>query len=84
MLDRRTYSQDMSQFFKGFEGNVLKFCAYYIESKLGKNNTLKPMPEFFEAFESFYEKVFYYYIGCNYFCTCDVCCHTGRQIRRLL
>jgi exodeoxyribonuclease V beta subunit len=59
--NRKTYSEEMNLFFKGYDGNVLKFCASYIESKLGKKNTLKPMPEFFKAFEKFYEKVFYTY-----------------------
>jgi exodeoxyribonuclease V beta subunit len=61
IANRKTYCDEMNQFFKGFEGNVLKFCANYIESKLGKKNTLKPMPEFFKAFEVFYEKLFYTY-----------------------
>jgi exodeoxyribonuclease V beta subunit len=61
VASRKTYSEEMNQFFKGFGGNVLKFCAQYIESKLGKKNILKPMPDFFKAFESFYEKLFYTY-----------------------
>ena len=61
IANRNTYAQDMSNFFSGFNGNVLKFCADYIESKLGKKNTLKPMPKFFMVFETFYNKVIYTY-----------------------
>ncbi len=58
---RQVYHDDMKQFFMGYEGSVLKFCASYIESKLGKKNTLKPMPQFFVDFELFYNKIFYAY-----------------------
>jgi len=61
VINRDTYAQDMSNFFNGFNGNVLKFCADYIESKIGKKNTLKPMPQFFIAFEQFYNHVIFTY-----------------------
>jgi exodeoxyribonuclease V beta subunit len=61
IANRNIYAQEMLNFFSSFNGNVLKFCADYIESKLGKKNTLKPMPRFFMAFETFYNKVFYTY-----------------------
>ena len=61
VASRETYAQNMVEFFNSFNGNVLKFCADYIESKLGKKNTLKPMPKFFMVFETFYNKVIYTY-----------------------
>ncbi|MFK8013227.1 MAG: UvrD-helicase domain-containing protein [Marinicellaceae bacterium] len=75
---RENYSQDMLEFFNGLSGNVLKFCASYIESKLLKKSTLKPMPEFFKEFEAFYEKVIYTYkvgktgnnLATSYLCAC--------------
>ncbi len=60
-VNRGVYNDEMERFFNGFGGNVLKFRASNIESKLGKNKTLKPMPTFFEAFEEFYNKIFYSY-----------------------
>ncbi len=61
VANRAIYAKGMDVFFNSFNGNVVKFCADYIESKLGKNNTLKPMPKFFTAFEMFYNKVIYTY-----------------------
>ncbi|MCF6317659.1 MAG: exodeoxyribonuclease V subunit beta [Proteobacteria bacterium] len=61
VANRANYVKDMDVFFSSFNGNVIKFCADYIESKLGKNNTLKPMPKFFIAFDIFYNKVIYTY-----------------------
>ncbi|VAW40369.1 Exodeoxyribonuclease V beta chain [hydrothermal vent metagenome] len=58
---RDNYAQDMVNFFSNFNGKVVRFCASYIESKLLKNSTLKPMPKFFGAFEQFYNQVIYTY-----------------------
>lgn len=61
VANREDYKKDMDLFFNSFSGNVLKFCSDYIESKLGKKNTLKPMPVFFSQFETFYNHVMYAY-----------------------
>lgn len=61
VANRETYSKDMDLFFTSLSGNVLKFCADYIESRLGKKNILKPMPIFFNKFETFYHQVMYVY-----------------------
>lgn len=61
VAQREKYVQDMSQFFMTMNTNVLKFCADYIESKLNKKKTLKPMPAFFVDFEKFYNVVNYTY-----------------------
>ncbi|HHL31954.1 MAG TPA: hypothetical protein ENJ41_05150, partial [Oceanospirillales bacterium] len=58
---RDSYAEEMAEFFNGFNGNVLKFCASFIESKIGKKKTIKAMPAFFIAFEDFYNKIFYLY-----------------------
>jgi exodeoxyribonuclease V beta subunit len=58
---REKYRQEMDIFFTNFSGSVIKFCADFIESKLKKNISLKPMPIFFNKFETFYNKVFYSY-----------------------
>ncbi len=61
IANRDNYAKDMNVFFNSLDGNVLKFCADYIESKLGKKNSLKPMPSFFIDFEKFYNKVIFTY-----------------------
>lgn len=61
--NRETYKNDMVRFFSGFDGNILKFCASYIESKLKKNISMQPLPIFFNIFENFYEHVIYTYKG---------------------
>ena len=58
---RESYIHDMNEFFTSFNGNVLKFRAEHIEGKLGKQKVLKPMPQFFIEFETFYNKIFYQY-----------------------
>ncbi len=58
---RDDYAKEMDEFFRSFNGNVIKFCAGTLESKLGKKNTLKPMPDFFSAFEILYNQMIYTY-----------------------